>query len=186
MSLHELIKQISSLEDAEVSVGRGPKHSSHETSSLAQLLQNYFADFPTLGRDDGYVEFMEYYAGMHIYKPAIDLSLDIFSFTNASSTIEKVGNDYLLWGESRIVEEGFLVFCDASLVKKELAVAEIIYPSNSIGAGFAFDITGHQVSGVYRTKNTEHPFKWYWYCDTFITWLNTVVKYKANLPLTVT
>jgi hypothetical protein len=181
MDIHTLIEQILRLKNAEVSVGQGLK----DSAGLDLLFQQYLTDFPMLNRDHTYIEFIKHYAGMHIYKPSVGLSLDIFGFTNASSTIEKVGNEYLLWRESNIVEGGFLVFCDTSLIKEHSSEEMPQYPDYLTGAGFAFDITGHHESGIYRTKNAVQPFEWYWYCDTFLTWLKAVVEYSGNLPVKI-
>lgn len=183
MTLHEIIENISQIEDAEVSIGYGPKHPVHPQSDLTTIVTELFSRYPFLKKDQGYVEFMETFSGMYIYRPKVDISLHIFGFTNVSLQIHKVDENFLLQGEKPIIEKGFLGFCDADLFKEDPPVGGIKTLANTIGTGFAFDATGQRKWGIYRAKNILEfeAIEMYWYCNTFLEWLDCLLRDKGNL-----
>lgn len=195
MDIHQIIRQIGTIDDAEVFIGYGPKHPSTPDPTLEGIIQEYLGMYPFLRRDQGYIDFLETYAGLNIYREAVNVAVDIFGFCyGISSLIEKTDQGFLWQGESSLVEDGFLIVSDAKLVFEEKREHHVsTEPTNNmVGVGFGFDTLGSRPWGVYR-KSTVEPSRfrtyyppirdtWYWYCSSFTEWLQILLDTKGNFP----
>lgn len=160
MDIHTLIKRFAQLEGA--GVGFGPKHPVSPNLSISNEVEDFLREFSFLRQDQGYVDFLEYYAGAH-YMPSDDsVTIDIFGFTDQSSHIIDLEGDI-------IDERGFLVFCAGNIVE------HLIKGRKTRPQGFAFDATGNRMRGVYDGLEGIQ------YCKTFLEWLNALIENKGIL-----
>lgn len=166
-NIAKLIEKITQIEGAEIDIGRGPKHLSNPNLELLQVTESYLRTFPFLKQDPSYVDFMEQYSGFCIYRENPYLAINGLGFANV---LEEVAGEFLAFGESSIVEDGFLTFCDADI--------------SHVGITFAYDVTGQKRWGIYRTKEIieDAPIEWYWYCETFSQWLEIMIGSKGLVP----
>jgi hypothetical protein len=178
VTIHAQIKRLSEFKDCDVSVGNGPKHTTNPNVKLAEIVDAYFKRFPFLLADTAYVEFMECYAGACLINPETGLVIDIFGFTDASSDMDKVDDEFLWQGESSIILEGkYLVFCDAALPLSG-GLAET---GQTEGTGFAFDASGTRKKGIYRAGViSQEQIDFYWYCDSFARWLDILIETRGR------
>lgn len=195
MDIHQIIRQIATINDAEVFIGRGPRHPSTPDPTLEGIIQEYLEVYPFLRQDHGYIDFVESYAGLYVYREAVDVVVGIFGFCyGISSLIEKTDQGFLWQGESSVVVDGFLVLSDVSLVLEEKrgyqTSTELV--NNVVGAGFGFDTLGSRPWGVYRKNDVDPSISrtyyppirdtWYWYCSSFTEWLQILLDTKGNFP----
>jgi hypothetical protein len=153
-------------------IGNGPKHPAAPNPDLAAPVQAFLARFPILRRDQGYVDFLEYYAGASILWPHNDLVVDIFGFTEVSS--------HLLETDGPIVDEhGYFWFCS------EVIRLHPGFETRTTTAGlqFAFDTTQQRRWGIYRGIDNEDSSRteFAWYCESFLEWLNLLIENKGRL-----
>ena len=174
MTIHELLSQFSKLDGAVI--GQGPKHPQSPDATISAAVTAYFTDFPVLKRDQGYVDFMEAYAGASLLREDPFIALDIFGFTSASSDLIKI-DDHCYWqGESNIVDkDGFLAFATLDYTR--------VSSNEGIATVFAFDITDHREWGIYKAEDITAPYDevavFRKYCDTFAGWLEAVLVGKG-------
>ena len=165
MGLHELIRQLG--EFGTVETGHGPKHPSAPDTALAIEIAAFLHTYPFVRRDPGYVEFLESYAGLLLWRKKDRLSLSIYGF-DADVAL------HLTKGEGEtITEEGILTFADVAVPIRE----GVFGPHDIRGAAFGFDATGKQRWGVYR-RHSGRPSEWY--CATFLEWLGILVSLRGR------
>ena len=185
MNIHELISAISQI--GETQVGRGPKHPMHPNAELAEIVEAYFQRYPFLKQDQGYVDFMESYAGLFVYRPEYGLAIDVFGFAEVSSDLVLFGDDFFFQGENDILEDGFLAFCDATFMPEGVAPADISI-FDLLGGGFAFKIDGKGVLGIYLAivspGTGSDAVEYEYYCSAFLKWLEILLESQGWLPNT--
>jgi hypothetical protein len=160
MDIHRLVQQFLLLEGA--SVGIGPKHPITPNSPSASEVEVFLNDYSFLRRDQGYVDFLESYAGGHLTPSDHRLGIDIFGFDNQSSHIINL--------EGAIVDEqGFLTICDGYIHILENK------STNVKPLSFAFDASGKRRWGIY------YPTEERWYCESFMAWFELLVTRKGRL-----
>jgi hypothetical protein len=131
--------------------------------------------------DAGYVHFMQMYCGIHIYRPAYNIAVDVPGFTDASSTIVRYNDDFLWQGESSIFQKGMLVFCDAMLPPRSPAGALSADLEGFTGAAFGFQPAQ---TGIFRVNSQAgETSSTRVYCDTFIDWLTILVSNDGYFPI---
>jgi hypothetical protein len=165
MNIHSLIGKMASLEGAVI--GRGPRRPINPDTDLAPVVEKLFVEYPFLRKDQGYVDFIECYAGAFIDSQEDDLVIDIFGLSEVSTN--------LLYGEDDIIDkDGFLGICSIAIgidrgpgLDKEL-----------IGGGFSFDATQSRRPGIYRHL-INAPVGWY--CETFLELLDALIEKRGRL-----
>jgi hypothetical protein len=165
MDIHSLIGKMASLDGADI--GRGPRHPTDPDPELAAIVEKFFAEYPFLRKDQGYVDFIECYAGAFINSQENDLVIDIFGLSKVSTN--------LLYGEDDIIDEdGFLGICGIAIgIDRGPGLDKEI-----IGGGFSFDATQSRRPGIYRhliVAPTE------WYCEIFLELLDTLIEKRGRL-----
>lgn len=165
MTVQLLMKTFLELDGAQV--GSGFHHPEHPDPDLAQITQEFFSRFPFLKKDQGYVDFMETYAGAFLYVPGENLSIDLFGLSDVST--------HLIEGEGELIDDdGFLAICDICVPINEKTGAS----GDSIGFGFSFDTTLSRRWGIYRHLPNKPPEL---YCGTFIELLTKLIAKKGRL-----
>ena len=159
MDIHSLMNRFALLKGADV--GRGPRHPTTPVPALAKEIKDFFQIYPFLRNDQGYVDFIECYAGAGISREP-ELIVDIYGFISGGTHIVKEDG-------IRLDERGYFAFCTTYL--------------DDLGeVGFAFDATGERTSGIYRWIVDEHLQGDYsWYCPNFLEWLERLIKYEGRL-----
>lgn len=154
-------------------MGCGPRHPITPDLTLVDEIASFLATQTYLFQDQGYVDFLECYAGASIARPDGTWLVDMPGFTESIST-------HLIRGEGRIVDEnGYYWFCSSIVVDS----AE----HRDRGLSFAFDATGTRTWGIYRSMDAEYrdfqqgnvPVDWY--CDTFLEWLDAFIDREGYL-----
>lgn len=173
MNLYDTVNAFKDL--GGVSIGKGPKHP-EGNPSLQQKIKQFLGEYPQIGRDDGFVEFLEYYSAASIDKPHEQLTLEIYGFS------PDITLDISQADEPLIDEKGFFRFA-------EILVKPGPHDEKAIGGLYAFDCTGQRRRGIYQkiylwSSNSE-TMNFEWYCETFINWLADVVESKGLLPLAI-
>jgi hypothetical protein len=165
MDIHSLIGKMASLDGAVI--GRGPRHPTNPDPDLAPVVEKLFVEYPFLRKDQGYVDFIECYAGAFINSQEDDLVIDIFGLSNVSTN--------LLYGEGDIIDEdGFLTICDIAIgIDRGPGLDKEI-----IGIGFSFDATQSRQPGIYRYL-INAPVDWY--CKTFLELLDAIIEKRGRL-----
>ncbi len=164
--LRQLIRGLVTL--GEPLIDFGPKHYAAPNPSLQPEIDAFFEMYPALGRDAGYVEFLEVYSAAVVEKYE-SLIVEIYGFSHEIAT-------HVAHPDESLIEDGdFFRFAEILLLGKDDR-------GIGIGLGFSFDLTGRRPSGVYRSidqdgKQTPHE----WYCSTFLEWLEQVVQKKGDL-----
>ncbi|GET39124.1 hypothetical protein [Microseira wollei] len=165
-SIHQAIDRIHELGNVET--GRGPKHPTSPNPQLASEIADFIDKYSFLKKDQSYVEFLECYAGLLLYRDNDFMSLGIYGFDDDVSL-------HLVKGEGELIDEaGMLTFADLTLPLQEGDKRA----DNLIGTGFAFDATQQRPWGVYRCINNQ-PY--HWYCGTFLEWLEKLANQKGRL-----
>ena len=162
MDIDTLIQQLSSL--GEAFVGKGPKHPTSPRPEIQPEISSLLTQYPFLEKDQGYVDYLEHYAGAVVDRPSGDLFISIFGLDEDVSL-------HLTRGEGPIVDnEGFFTFCDSVVRDQE---------QNDIGLGYVFDATGERRKGVYIvTEDSSEP---HWYCESFLQWLADIIQKEGKL-----
>lgn len=131
---------------------------------MAPAVEGFLDSYPTLRSDDGYVEFLETFAGALIDHEGSGTVVNILGFDDLSMSLVDV--------DGPVVEDGFLVF--ALCVYHELADGLL----GTHEYDFAFEVSGARKSGVYRCFSTadvvDLPLEWY--APDFTTWLAELVE----------
>ena len=122
--------------------------------------------YPFLRQDEGYVCFLEMYAGGVFWRDQDALSLGLFGFDSELST-------HLVKGPGDTVEHGYLTFCDMVIPPRADP-----FGKDAIGLGFGFDATGERRWGVYRLLGEGRAD---YYCETFLQWLRLFVEREGRL-----
>lgn len=170
LNIHSLMKEFSKLEGAEI--GRGPKHPSSPDPNLAQETEAFLNEYPFLRQDQGYVDFLESYAGAWVMWPNNELIIDLFGFTEVSRNIANPDNVCV------VDENGFLIVYDGMVRLVDGGFREGV-----IGQGFAFDATGERKWGIYRYVFVSGvEVARYWYCETFLQALAALIETRGKLP----
>lgn len=172
MIIQQLIERLSHL--GYVETGMGPQHPSSPILQIEPEINNFLEHYPTLARDEGYVNFLEIYAGLGFEAYAGELILNIFGFDPAVAL-------HILEGEGEVVDEqGFLTF--ASLTVPSVGKYKVAN-QEYVGIGFAFDTTSNRQPGVYRgTPETGYLY----YRPSFLDWWaamnNEIEAFGSTLP----
>ena len=172
MSIHALIARLPELGSA--SIGYGPKHPQHPQPDLAPMLDEFLTTYPFLRWDQGYINYLETYAGAAVRKDDDSVMLDIFGFTSESTHFHELDALDL----PAIDEKGFFTFCDGYFRLDD--------DQHLLGA--CFDATGTRRAGIYRVKArhegppSQENVEIYYYCTTFDEWLWANLEYKGRLP----
>jgi hypothetical protein len=170
IDLHEVMKHFITL--GNVTVGMGPKHPSRVAREMQEEIDQFFARYPALHRDQSYVDFLEYYSAAFVGWPHRTLMISIYGFSE-DVTIPIAQPD-----EPLVDEDGFHRFA-------EIIVKTGEGRSDFVGMEFAFDATGERKSAVYHrtapmgVDSRTLPYEWY--CDTFLEWLIQVVEKQGRL-----
>ena len=176
MSIHTLIQEFLKLKGAEV--GYGPDHPTSPNGALKDTVDAYFNRFPFLKQDQGYVDFMRFYAGAWVdwqpYPELNDLVIDIFGFTAVSRNISEEDRLTYTSDESILEESGFIAFSEVFF-----GINEDSIPAQS----FFFDITGDRDQGVYREVwQNGVKSEITWYCESFLQWFEAIIRTQGKLP----
>ncbi|MDZ8239997.1 MAG: hypothetical protein RMZ69_23065 [Nostoc sp. ChiQUE01a] len=165
-SIEQLISKFHDL--GKVKTGRGPKHPQSPNQELAQEITDFLKFYPFLRQDQGYIDFLQSYAGLLVYRDNDFFSLGIYGFDEDVSL-------HLIKGEGELIDEvGMLTFADLTLPVQQGDQSA----DNLIGIGFAYDTTQQRTWGVYRCID-EEPYQWY--CATFLELLERIVNHKGRL-----
>lgn len=166
MNIHSLMTRFTELGFA--SVGRGPKHPQSPRPELHEEIDNFLSQHPYLRKDNGYIDFLECYAGAMVDWPNGELVIDIFGFSEDVSL-------HLTQDEGSVIDdEGFYAFCSSVVRVDKDQESKHEY----LGLGYAFDSTGTRKWGVYRCIEDE-PCQWY--CASFREWLKELIDKKGRL-----
>jgi hypothetical protein len=165
-SIHQLITKVHKV--GKVKTGRGPKHPQCSNQELDQEITDFLNSYPFLRQDQGYIDFLESYAGLLVYRNSDFFSLGIYGFDEDVSL-------HLVKGEGELIDEaGMLTFADLTIPVQEGDQSA----DNLIGIGFGFDTTQQRTWGVYRCID-EQPY--HWYCATFLELLERILNHKGRL-----
>jgi hypothetical protein len=131
-------------------------------------IDDFMHEYPLVARDPGYGEFLETYSAAVYISPNEELAVNVFGFSEFTL--------HLLYPDESLVEQDrFHIFAEISLQESESAK----------GLLFAWDLTGEQKAGVYRsTRTSEADWEitlYTWYCKDFLTWLDALIKHKGKL-----
>jgi hypothetical protein len=157
MDIHSLMRRLGEIQGAQV--GHGPKHPVEPDFAIADEIAEFFKKYPALQHDQGYVNFLECYAGASISCEP-ELMVDIYGFVPGGSHIVKEDG-------YRLDESGYFAFCT-------------IFLDNIKEIGFSFDATFdatiERKRGVYKwTLDENLQASLTWYCTTFLEWLDTLI-----------
>ncbi|MEH2444617.1 MAG: hypothetical protein V7K18_02180 [Nostoc sp.] len=164
--IHQIINSLHELGNVET--GRGPKHPTFPNTEQAQEIAEFLETYSFLKKDQGYVDFLESYAGLLLYRDSDFFSLGIYGFDEDVSL-------HLIKGEGELIDEaGMLTFADLALPLQEGDKSA----DNLRGIGFGFDSTQQKTWGVYRSID-DQPY--HWYCGSFLEWLEKLYNQKGRL-----
>lgn len=169
MSLGELMERFASLPGA--SVGHGPEHPIAPNRALGAEVSAFLVAHPLLLQDQGYVDFLQQYAGASIERHE-DVGVFILGFDTASA-VHLVAED-----GAPADANGFLTFC--------MAVANVP-TTGTWGHSFAFDITGARRCGIYRSipdsyrrfQAHGHQLLYQWDSEDFLQWLSSLIDHDG-------
>jgi hypothetical protein len=164
--IYQMIKKLHEL--GIVETGRGPKHPTLPNTELVEEIAEFLETYSFLKTDQGYVNFLERYAGLLLYRDSDFLSLGIYGFDNDVSL-------HLVNGEGELIDEaGILTFADLTLPLQEGDQSS----ENLTAIGFGFDSTQQRHWGVYRCIDGQ-PY--HWYCRSFLEWLEKFYNNQGRL-----
>jgi hypothetical protein len=167
-TIYQLIDRLHELGNVET--GRGSKHPTSPNEELAQEIAHFLDTYTFLKKDQSYVDFLEIYAGLVLYRDDDFFCLGIFGFDEDVTL-------HLVEGEGELIDkEGILTFANLTLPSEEGEQSS----DNLIGISFGFDATQQRTWGIYRNID-EQPYHWCWYCETFQEWLEKFVNCKGRL-----
>jgi hypothetical protein len=184
MDIHSLIEKFRGLGNAEI--GRGPKSYNPPNLSMLKEIETFLEEYPFLKQDQGYVDFLENYAGAFINWPNEELTIDLFGFDDKVAT-------HIVKEDGFIVDEaGFLCFCDTAprievneKAKLESRLGKEIFFKDQLGLQYCFDASGKRQPGIYLTtsyhKNKSFIQFGIWYCETFSGWFEALIEKKGQL-----
>lgn len=165
-SIYQLIDRLDELGNVET--GRGPKHATSPNDELTQEIADFLDTYSFLSKDQSYVDFLESYAGLLLFRDDDFFSLGIFGFDEDVSL-------HLVEGEGELIDkEGILAFANLTLPLQEADQSA----DNLRGIAFGFDSTQQKTWGVYRSID-EQPY--HWYCGSFLEWLEKLYNQKGRL-----
>lgn len=164
MDIHSLMNDFSKFDGAKI--GFGPLHPLHPQKALAGNIKHFLDTYPFLEQDEGYIQFLQLYAGASIFKKDSIWMVDILGFTDNTicSPIAAMEGDI-------IDEYGFLMY------------SYIVIETRPIGSrqlSFAFDSTIQHPQGIYRVF-ADAPNAWHWYCPSFLIWLERLIACEGRL-----
>jgi hypothetical protein len=162
--LDVLLIQIQSF--GHLKLGRGPNCPDKPNFQIADELAAFLERFSFVVRDEGYVQFLQTYAGGVFWRDQDALSLGLFGF-DADLSI------HLTKGPGKPVEYGCLTFCDMVIPPRSDPFA-----AKALGLGFGFEATGARRWGLYRIWPGGRVE---WFCDSFIAWLRRFVAHEGRL-----
>ncbi len=147
------MRQLSQLHGA--SIGRGPKHpdliAEHRISQMNYEIAKFFEVYPGASSDQGYQEFLYFYAGGLIERD--DFLLHIWG------PDEEFAENYV-WEDVLFDPAHYCPFCCIKIGN-----------TGRIDYGFAKHLVG-----VYQaTESVQNEIRIIWYCDSFSEWLRFVV-----------
>ena len=171
--IHEVMRAFASLPFAKV--GHGPRHPTRPEPALGPVIEQFLEHYPIIRRDQGYVAFLECYAGASIADEEADRFVDIFGFSSVSTDIQAIDGPLL-------DDEGFVTFCTAVFHPEPALGAETSHDPLAIWElDFAFDLTGDRRPGVYRALS--HPGRsepYSWFTATFPEWLELLIRGRGS------
>ena len=155
-------------------VGQGPKLWPYPNPALQKEIDDFLNQYPFLRQDQGYVDFMEYYAGASIYPSDDDeavnddeLVIDLFGFNDGIAL-------HIVKDEGQIVgKDGFLCFCSTETWDEK------VDPDFIIETEFLFDATQKRKPGIYLRSSVRPEAEWF--CETFLEWLELLIDKKGKL-----
>jgi hypothetical protein len=156
-------------------IGQGWRHPASRNTGIQDEIDRFLQRHPYLRQDQGYIDFLEMYAGAMVDYPDGSLTISIFGFLdNLSLHLTK---DEEFSGPA-IDENGFFMFC-SSVVAGKTSLGK----HESIGLDYAFDATGTRPWGVYRSMTTsdQPTIAYEWYAASFLDWLAELVDKKGEL-----
>ena len=166
MKIHERMAVF--VESGYCTVGRGPKHPFLPDTSLLPVIASFLERYPFLLKDQGYVEFLQSYAGASIQRPNDEFLVDIYGFTRASTNMLELPGDM-------IDNHGFLMFAGVYWTQETKTGHEFIE------LDFAFHAAGDKADGVYYLTPSLDEYRWGF--ARFDHWLEALVlKQKKLLP----
>ena len=165
-AIDELIRRLGLLPGA--IVGRGPCHPTSPDSTIKARLGEFYENFPSVRRDNGYVEFQEKYAGATVDDPRRGMYLDILGFSDASTDIMEL--------EEPVVDpDGFVLFAEC-LYHGTIDDASDMYEHD-----LAFNVRSQGVYCKTSTINTRsHGYRSH--TDNFAAWLRNLTDCDGWYP----
>src|SRR5438067_2368213 len=107
MDIHSLVSQLARFGTLET--GRGPRHPESPNPDLADPIEAFLDEHPFVRRDPGYVDFLECYAGLLLWRERDCLGLSIYGFDPNVAL-------HLTEGEGEpITPDRFLTFADVTV-----------------------------------------------------------------------
>jgi hypothetical protein len=146
--------------------GSGPLSDKPESVDMAMLVDLFFREFPALLRDQGFVEFMNYYSGALIVDGASKFVLDIPGPSRVSRNVS--------WDDISVIrDKTYYPFCFIRLSKGERF-------------DFSFSLSENRTKGIYVSQFTsERIARINWYCLEFSDLLTQIVIENGKLNLVV-
>lgn len=204
MNIQRLMQNFGKLNQA--AIGQGAKHPTSPDPAKVGLVSEFLDKYPFLRRDQGYVDFLERYAGASVDYSDGSLIIHIFGFIEEVSL--HLVNDEPFTGP--LIKDGFFMFCSTvaksptakntppargALWPKRGVQAETprmfgingVSPAfaidDEIGLDYAFDATGRRLRGVYQLiSHSQRESETYeWYCGSFLEWLEELIDKKGQL-----
>jgi hypothetical protein len=140
MDIDELVAAFDALPGTQV--GAGPRHPVTPDPALTPRLTAFFAEFPGLARDPGYVDFMWKYGGMSRSDPEQNRLFYVHGFGAATADFDEDLDGPV------VDEQGFFVFAE-SVVHADTAERHDTYEYS-----FAFNLARDRPAGIYRFAAT--------------------------------
>ena len=168
VDLHSLMKRLAVSEHA--LLGTGPRHPVAPNPEIADEVERFLAQYPFLRQDQGYVDFLECYAGASFDCP--DASLIVFIYGFLDQVTRHFTKDEPFVGSAVDEERGFLVF--AEMVFRPGKYRGVV---DNVSYGYAFDMTETRRWGVYHDISSKDytSSKYEWHCESFLQLLEELV-----------
>lgn len=173
MNIHKLINRFT--QAGPTTIGNGPRHPISPNPKSLPDIREYFATYPMLRQDQGYVDFLECYSAatadgwldekvfIHIY--GFDTNITVHLNATAEVPPDK--------------KLGFMPIAYLQIIKKTQRFDD--------GYIYNYDITGKRPFGIYqRIDSTELELEsndYEWYCDSFLGWLEDIIDKKGLIFL---
>jgi hypothetical protein len=168
MDIHPLMQQFALFEGARV--GRGPNHPTAPNLTIVDEVAAFLERYSFVQRDQGYVAFLESYAGASVLQAGTHVTVDILGFAGAS-----ICSHMFELEEDIIDEAGYFMYGYIILDNKPLGSKQI---------SFGFDATQERQHGIYRYAyigDGAAQKQWHWYCADFLEWLTRLIRYHGRL-----